>query len=118
MMPREFWLEGAWLLGLWTVVALLLLLGVRRVMRRWPEAAYALLQAGFYALPLGLLAYGLRLKLLPDGAFWRAEPPEVLVWLGVQVVSAPVEEGSTQGPVAIGKFVIPKSPASRALKAK
>ncbi len=106
MMPREFWLEGTWLLGLWTAAALLLLLSVRRVMRRWPEAAYALLQAGFYALPLGLLAYGLRLKLLPDVAFWRAEPPEVLVWLGAQVVSAPAERGSTQGLVAIGQLAL------------
>ncbi len=106
MMPRECWLEGAWLLGLWTAAALLLLLGVRRVMRRWPEAAYALLQAGFYALPLGLLAYGLRLKLLPEVALWQAEPPEVLVWLGAQVVSAPAEGGSTQGLIAIGQLAL------------
>ncbi|MDQ7039739.1 MAG: M56 family metallopeptidase [Rhodothermus sp.] len=101
MMLPEYWTEGAWLLLLWTVPALLLLLSVQRVVRRWPEAAYALLQAGFYALPLGLLAYGMRLAWLPEVSLWRPEAPAVLTWVGLQVVQVSAEVGGRQG-VGVG----------------
>ncbi|SHK86797.1 M56 family metallopeptidase [Rhodothermus profundi] len=103
MMRLElWWMEGAWLLLLWTVPALLLLLSAWRILRRWPEAAYALLQAGFYALPLGLLAYGLRLVWLPEGALWQAEPPAALAWISAQVVQGVGGVGESQGLAGIG----------------
>ncbi len=104
MRLHEYWTVGAWLLLLWTVPALLLLLSVRRVARRWPEAAYALLQAGFYALPLGLLAYGMRLAWLPEVSLWRPEAPAVLTWVGMQVVQVSAEVGSRRG-MGIGWMV-------------
>ncbi len=97
MRLHEYWTVGAWLLLLWTVPALLLLLSVRRVARRWPEAAYALLQAGFYALPLGLLAYGMRLAWLPEVSLWRPEAPAMFTWVGMQAVQVSAEVGGRQG---------------------